>query len=553
LIGKCLNFRDKLLITFLLLAIGASAVYLGGYHYLQITEAIPKKGGEYIEGIVGQPLYVNPLLSQTSEVDSNISQLVYSGLFKYDRDGNVVQDLAESYSISEDKKEYTINVRKDAKWHDGQSVTAQDVLFTFNLIQDPSYKSLLLRQSFTGVSFRLIDDYTVVFSLKNPYIGFLDNLTVGILPKHIWENIAPERFSLAEYNLQPIGCGPYFFSDFQKDAEGNILTYKLAAFKDYHGSVPFISKITFNFYPENNLLIEAYNKKEVMGMASITPGNLKDLKNVKSTRINELLIPRYFSVFFNQTKSVPLAYDEVRKALNLSIDREEIIETVMYGKGTALASPFLPNMNGYVDSGTLSPNLDEAGKLLEDAGWKMDQNENVRKNDDEILQFELVTANYPELVSTAELLKQQWEKIGARAEIKVLSASDLDQNYIRTREYDSLLFGQAISFNGDLYSFWHSSQKHDPGLNLSLFDNKDADEILESARQEADESKRAEAYRKFQEILAQEVPAVFLYSRHYLYPTSTKVHGIEIKNVNSSHQRFVDVCNWYLKTKRVFK
>ncbi|HOF42766.1 MAG TPA: ABC transporter substrate-binding protein, partial [Candidatus Moranbacteria bacterium] len=362
MIGKCLNFRDKLLITFLLLAIGASAVYLGGYHYLQITEAIPKKGGEYIEGIVGQPLYVNPLLSQTSEVDSNISQLVYSGLFKYDRDGNVVQDLAESYSISEDKKEYTINVRKDAKWHDGQSVTAQDVLFTFNLIQDPSYKSLLLRQSFTGVSFRLIDDYTVVFSLKNPYIGFLDNLTVGILPKHIWENIAPERFSLAEYNLQPIGCGPYFFSDFQKDAEGNILTYKLAAFKDYHGSVPFISKITFNFYPENNLLIEAYNKKEVMGMASITPGNLKDLKNVKSTRINELLIPRYFSVFFNQTKSVPLAYDEVRKALNLSIDREEIIETVMYGKGTALASPFLPNMNGYVDSGTLSPNLDEAGK-----------------------------------------------------------------------------------------------------------------------------------------------------------------------------------------------
>ncbi len=420
-------------------------------------------------------------------------------------------------------------MRKDAKWHDGQSVTAQDVLFTFNLIQDPSYKSLLLRQSFTGVSFRLIDDYTVVFSLKNPYIGFLDNLTVGILPKHIWENIAPERFSLAEYNLQPIGCGPYFFSDFQKDAEGNILTYKLAAFKDYHGSVPFISKITFNFYPENNLLIEAYNKKEVMGMASITPGNLKDLKNVKSTRINELLIPRYFSVFFNQTKSVPLAYDEVRKALNLSIDREEIIETVMYGKGTALASPFLPNMNGYVDSGTLSPNLDEVGKLLEDAGWKMDQNENVRKKDDEILQFELVTANYPELVSTAELLKQQWEKIGARAEIKVLSASDLDQNYIRTREYDSLLFGQAISFNGDLYSFWHSSQKHDPGLNLSLFDNKDADEILESARQEADESKRAEAYRKFQEILAQEVPAVFLYSRHYLYPTSTKVHGIEIK------------------------
>lgn len=548
-----MGFKDKLIVTFLLLVIGIASVYLGGYHYLKITEAVPRQGGEYIEGIVGQPLYVNPLLSETSESDSDLSQLIYSGLFKYDKEGNVVPDLAESHSVSEDQKEYTINMRKDAKWHDGKNVTAQDVSFTFNLIQDPSYKSLLLRQSFSGVSFRLIDDYTITFSLKNPYIGFLDNLTVGILPKHIWENVVPERFSLAEYNLHPIGSGPYFFSSFQKDAEGNILTYKLAAFKDYYGSVPHISKITFNFYPESNQLIEAYNKKEVMGMASIPPDNLKEIKNAKSTAINELAIPRYFSVFFNQTKSIPLAHDEVRKALNFAVDRKEIIGTVMHGKGTALASPFLPNMKGYADPGDIGAKADEAKKILDEAGWKMDESENVRKKENDILQFEMVTANYPELVNTAELIKKQWENIGARIEIKILSASDLDQNYIRTREYDSLLFGQAISFNGDLYSFWHSSQKHDPGLNLSLFDNTDADGILEGARQEADESKRIESYRKFQEILAEEVPATFLYSRHYLHPTSTKVKGIGTKSVNSAHQRFADICDWYIKTKRVLK
>ena len=151
------------------------------------------------------------------------------------------------------------------------------------------------------------------------------------------------------------------------------------------------------------------------------------------------------------------------------------------------------------------------------------------------------------------MLKKQWEKIGAKVDVKVLTVSDLQQNYIRTREYDSLLFGQAISFNPDLYSFWHSSQKHDPGLNLSLFDNKDADGLLESVRQEVDDAKRIEDYQKFQETIFKEIPAVFLYGRYYLYPVSTAVQGINVKNINAPQQRFTDVNKWFVKTKRVLK
>jgi peptide/nickel transport system substrate-binding protein len=222
------------------------------------------------------------------------------------------------------------------------------------------------------------------------------------------------------------------------------------------------------------------------------------------------------------------------------------------GKGVALNSPFFSQMKGYVDKDK-QVNIAEALKILDDAGWKLDESENVRKKNGTKLEFELVTIDYPEFIQTTEILKQQWEKIGAKINVKILSVSDLQQNYVRTREYDSLLYGQEISFNPDLYSFWHSSQKHDPGLNLSLFDNKAADGLLESVRQEVDEAKRIEDYQKFQEIIFKEIPAVFLYGRCYLYPVSTTVQGIDAKNINASQQRFTDVNKWYVKTKRVLK
>lgn len=538
--------------TLLLIVIAVSFVVWIGSFYLNMTKAVPKAGGEYIEGIVGQPLYINPLLSQTSEADSDLVQLVYSGLFKYDKDGNVVPDLAQSYSVSDDQQEYTVVMKKGALWHDGKNITANDVFFTFNILQDPSYKSPL-RQSLQGVDVSMVDDYTVKFTLKNPYTGFLSNLTVGLLPKHIWENIAPEKFALAENNLHPIGSGPYAFSNFQKDSDGNILTLQLFAFKNYYDGVPYISRITFNFYPDDDLLIAAYNKKEVMGMGSIPPENIKNIKNSKSTNIHELVIPRYFSVFLNQTKNVALANDAVRAALAKSVDKKEIIDVILHGKGTPLSSPIFPQMKGYAGNDNQT-DVEGAKKMLDDAGWVLDSSENVRKKGGAKLEFELVTADWPELNQTADLLKKQWEKIGAKVDVKILTVSDLQQNYIRTREYDSLLFGQAITFfNPDLYSFWHSSQKRDPGLNLSLFDNKDADAILDDLRQETDEAKRMDDYKKLQSILSVENPAIFLYSTSYLYPVNTNVQGIEVENINNPAQRFTDVNKWFVKTKRILK
>jgi len=514
---------------------------------------MPKSGGEYTEGIVGQPIYINPLLSQTSESDADITALVYSGLFGYDNDGKIRNDLAESYEISEDKKTYTVKIKKDVHWHDGEILDVDDVIFTFNLLKDPAYKSPL-RQNWQGVEVSSTEDGLIKFELKNPYFGFLEYLTVGIIPKHIWQEIPADRFSLAEKNLRPIGSGPYMFTDFQKDSNGNIITYKLVAFKGYHDGTAFISRINFNFYPDEETLIVAFNKKEIAGMSDISPRKLGEIQSFKNIEVRELIIPGYFALFLNQTKNVALAYDEVRRALAISVNRNDIIENVLAGKGLPIYSALFPQMSGFVDmSNDYVYDVEKAKNILEEAGWKQEDGKDVREKNGNRLEFEIITTDWLELTESAEILKQQWAQIGAKVDIKILSVSDFQQNYIRTREYPSILFGQSSSFNPDLYSFWHSSNKRDPGLNLSLFENKRADELLESVRTETDEEKRKQAYKEFSDIMKEKNPAIFLYSQYYLYPMSKSVKGVDIKNINSSAGRFTNINKWYIKTSRVWK
>jgi len=185
------------------------------FYYLK-TQAIATYGGEYIEGIVGQPTHINPIISASNNADDDLSQIIFSSLFKYDSQGSITNDLADSYEISDDKTQYSIHLKKGVLWHDGQELTAADVLFTINLISDPAYKSPL-RSNWQGIETSSSDDYSLNFQIKTPYTGFLNNLTFGILPKHIWESVAPEKFSLTDLNLEPIGSGPYKYSSFQKD------------------------------------------------------------------------------------------------------------------------------------------------------------------------------------------------------------------------------------------------------------------------------------------------------------------------------------------------
>ncbi len=520
--------------------------------YLSLTRVVPDEGGQYTEGMVAQPRYINPILAQTSDADSVLAGLIYGSLFVSGRDGLPEKSMASDYTLTEEGRVVTVFIQPGIRFHDGEELTAEDVVFTVRAIQDPAYKSPL-RSNWLGVEVNAPERYTVVFSLKKPYFGFIENLTVGILPKHIWESIPADRFTLADVNLlQPIGSGPYQFSDIDKDSDGNILSYHLEANDTYFNERAFIDRIIFRFYATEEDLLSAFNHQEVMGMYSIDTQMIRDLSPKRSPIVRELAVPRLFSVFLNTNKSVALAYDEVRSALSFATDRQALIDQVFQGKALPATGPLLPFMFGFTESGALLVDLDRANRLLDEKGWKRGD-DGVRVKEGIALRFSLFTPDWPELVVTADLLRDQWRSIGADVEVKVLSQADLYQNVIRTREYEALLFGQGSMLDPDPYSFWHSSQKADPGLNLAFFEDKQVDDILSSARETLDAGKRSELYRDFQNKVRGEHAAVFLFSPAYLSVISEKVHGFDLRAVNTPADRFDDITKWYIETKRVKK
>ena len=535
-----------------LIALGTLLFWLAA-GYLALTKVVPAMGGHYIEGVVAQPRYINPILSQTSDADADLVELLYAGLFRYSSEGKLEKHIASDYTVSEDGKIYTVFLLPGVRFHDSQELTADDVAFTVRAIQDPAYKSPL-RANWHGVEVAATDRYTIVFNLKKPYFGFLENLTVGILPKHIWENIAPDNFTLADYNLsQPIGAGPYFFDEMDKDSNGSILSIQMRSFSEYFSGTPFIDRITLRFYSDEEALFEAFDRQEIMGIHSVSQERVESVAQKSGTRLYEFALPRLFAVFFNTNKSAPLAYDEVREALNLATDREVIIREVLKGRGKAAAGPFLPFVQGYSENG-LNQGMDiaRANALLDEKGWKRND-EGKRAKDGTELSFELSVPDWPELMQTADLLRSQWQTIGVTATVKVMSQADLQQNSIRPREYEALLFGQGSMLDPDPYSFWHSSQKNDPGLNLAFYENKEVDTLLTDARETTDTGKRLEAYQKFQSLVAGDHPAVFLYSPSYMYAVSERVKGISVRPINVPAARWTDIGSWYIETRRVKK
>jgi len=547
-----LSSRERLTVNALILLVIISLVASVVGFYFHFTKAVPIPGGDYTEGVVGQPQYVNPVLAGGNDADTDLTALIYSGLLKYNESGKLASDLAQSWEVSDDQLTYTVHLKKDVKWHDGEKFSADDVLFTLQTIQDPAFKSPL-RQSWQGVGIEVADVNTVRFLLQTPYTFFLNNLTIGILPKHIWESVAPGNFLLSDYNLHPIGTGPYKFSNFQKDADGNITSYDLVASSDYYGKKPYITNFSFSFYFDEDSLLDAYNNKQVFGMSYISPSKVSSIKSSRSSNLFSINIPRYFAVFFNQQKSKALASRDVRKALSLATDRQAIISGVLSGQGKEIYSPIPPGSFGASDDvKKFGYDLGQANKTLDDAGWKKGD-DGFRSKDGQPLAFTLVTTDWPDLAASADLLKKQWEAVGAKLDVQSLPVADVQQNYIRPREYNALLFGQVLGIDPDPYVFWHSSQTRDPGLNLALYSNPDVDKVLESIRKDSKESDRLKDFQKFQQLVSDDLPALFLYTPNYLYLVSKNVQGININSMVTPDKRFANVEDWYIKTKRVRK
>jgi len=528
----------------------AVATMLAGVS-LALTSKVPAYGGTYREGMIGSPRFVNPLLA-ISETDQSLSKLVFSGLLRKRPDGTPLPDLAEGYEISEDELTYTLTIREDARFHDGSPVTADDVVFTVKAAQNPDIKSPR-RAEWEGVLVEALDDRTVVFTLNAPYAPFIENLTLGILPKSLWGEVASEEFPFTTLNEKPVGSGPFRIESRRENSSGIPIEYRLKAWNGVRR--PYIDTFIVKFYTNEEALLASLNRGEIDAANSINPGATDGMRTVY-----EAVFGRIFGVFMNQNQNTLFADSAVRRALNAAVDKQRLVDTVLSGYGSVIDGPLPPDSIRIAPAaGSAEERIQAAKAILEGDGWEAgvdgvyEKTTTVKgKKEVKRLAFSLSTSNADELREASELVAADWRALGAEVSLKIFEQNDLAVEVIRPRKYDALLFGEVVGREPDLFAFWHSSQRNDPGLNIALYANTDTDKKLSDARIETDPAKRKSLSKAAAREISDETAAIFLYAPHFVYVAPKSVSGIIFGDLSTPADRYDTVDQWYMKTEQVW-
>lgn len=532
---------------------GLAAVTMLAAVSLALTVEVPARGGTYTEGLVGSPRFINPLLA-VSDTDRDLTALVFSGLLKTNPDGSLSTDLARSYSVSSDMRTYTFTLSDNAVFHDGQPVTAEDVAFTVRAAENPNIKSPR-RADWEGVDVEVIDPKTVSFTLKTPYAPFLQNLTLGILPKHLWQSVTAEEFSFSTLNADPVGSGPYEMESLKRNASGIPTEYHLRA-ASRGTRIPYIQHFVFKLYSNADDVKAAFNQGEIQAAYGVTTNKI-----IAPHTVDEAVFDRIFGVFFNQSQNQIFAEKAVRQALSAAIDKKALVSTVLGGHGSVIDGPLPPTSVDSVPEDGLSSaeRISQAKSILGNAGWKPGADGILsktvgtgKKKQSERLSFSLSTSNVPELKQAAEIVAGDWKAIGADVELKLFDQNDLNVSVIRPRTYDALLFGLVVGKDLDLFAFWHSSQRNDPGLNIALYANVDTDKNLEALRTISDQGKRLEKARQVAKDITNDTAAVFLYTPYFTYVMPQNLSGVHLGTIATPSDRYGSVDEWYLKSERVW-
>ena len=545
-----------LLIALGVVLVGILLTYLA-VNYTTVVR--PGTGGTYVEGVAGYPRTLNPLLSGFSDVDRDLCALVFSGLTRLNERGEPVPDLARSWevAITPQGVSYTFNLRSNAYWHDGQPLTADDVIFTVGLLQDPGFPgpAELGSAVWQTVVVDRIDRRTVKFTLPQPYAPFLDYTTVGILPVHRLGGVSAAELPGVAFNLNPIGSGPFQLEEV--NIEGDVVSSMvLKRFPRYHGRKAFLDRIQFRFYPSTQAVLNAYEANEIGGIAEIPREELARTRaltnlNLYSARTAELSL-----VLFNlrDAEELPFFQDpRVRQALLYAIDRQQMVEDTLDGQALVAHSPLIPRTWAYADDlRHYEYDPERANVLLDEAGWvRQGVGERQRRKEGRWFGFELVTSSEPERIALAETLAEQWNALGMTVTVKSVSPLELRQA-LDARDFDMIIVDMAIPGDPDPYAFWHETQI-DQGQNYAGFVHRRASEVLEQARIRIEEGQegRWALYHEFQDIFAEEVPALLLYVPIYTYGVDARIHNVQLGPIMHRSDRFRTLADWWIVPRRV--
>ncbi len=515
---KTFSKRERLVLVGALIVLVVSGIAYGSLLLQTKTLLVAAEGGEFTEGVVGQPVFINPVIP-TTEVDRDIARIVFSS----------VSEVADSVKHSEDGKTWNVRIKENIFWQDGERLTADDIIFTLEVIQDPDSRSPL-HASFQGVAAERVSELEVRFALQNTYVFFendhLENLR--IIPKHIFSDIPVQNMKLSIFGLNPIGSGPYEVDSFEKNSDGIITSLRLKANKNYFDGRPNISDFIFRFYKKPEELVRAYNLGQIDGFGVNTYEPLTENKVFIRHTAHYLESPRYYAAFINQNLAPEALGDKaVRKALSVAVDRSRIINDVFGNQAAPMYGPTAISQ---------SPTTELDPALL--AGLEI----NLTVPDEEFL------------VKTANILKDNWESNGAFVNLLIFPIKSIQENVLKNSDYELILFGNITKESKDLFAFWHSSRRFYPDQNLALYQNDAIDALLETFRKTFDENGRFEILTAISETIASNAPAVFLYSPKYIYITAPRLDGFDESTImNTGDDRFSRIREWHVKTRRTFK
>ena len=537
------NIFLTFIVTFIIVIVVGSLIYRG------ITKEIATTGGIIKEGIIGQPQYINPVLSFSNDInkpDRVLEYLIYPSLFRLDKTGNLSNELVDSYTVGDNGKEYIFKLKSGINWDDNTPLTIDDIIFTLQTIQNPAYNSPI-SSALKGVSITRVDDSTLKLNLNSSYSPFLSNLTFGILPKHIWQNLEPSAFLLSEANLKPIGAGKFKYKSIQKKKDGNIASITIEKNPNYFGEKPNIENFTLVFYSKEEEMVQDFKQNNLQAITQLK----SSLSDSSRYQLNAMNIPQSFGIIFN-IKDPLLSNKEIRQSISNAINRQPIINDILQNQATLINGP-LTQFNQYYVATDVAFDIEKGKKTLDDANWKDIDGDGIREKDNKKAEFTILVANGNKVDEVTKTLQAQIREIGIQMNIELVSFADLSANQIRNRSYQALFLGLGLNIYPDPYIYWHSSQITSPGLNLSQYTNINTDGYLETARTNTDTNVITSSLQQFQQQIASDVPAIFIYSPKYLYYTNPIIKNINVSIGNSSVDRYASISEWYVKTKRVLK
>ena len=545
-------------ILVVLITLGIVAVLLLSQQSPTITGPIlpePEQGGVYTEGLVGSMGRLNPLLDWNNSADRDVDRLLFSGLVKFDPRGLPQADLAAAWGVAQDGTVYNFSIRENAVWHDNEPVTSDDVIFTIDIMKSAgSLYPQDIKDLWDKIEVTKLNEKNLKFTLPEPFVPFMDYLTFGILPKHLLESVPPEQMANAEFNIKPVGTGPYKFDHLIVD-NGRIAGVVLTLSTTYYGTSPYIEQVVFRYYESSKDALDAYRQGDVLAVSQVTADVLGAALEEPNLSLYTSRMPQMSFVLFNlnNTEVAFLQDAKVRRALMLAINRPYIINSFLNGQAIIANGPILPNSWAYYD-GTEQFEYDPeaAVNLLKAEGYVIPSGGgDVRAKEGVSLSFTMMHPDDLVHANVAKTIQEEWAAIGVHVELQAVPYDSLVLDSLASRAYQAALVDLNLSRtpDPDPYPFWHQAEATG-GQNYSQWDNRAASEYLEQARVSADYTLRARLYRNFQIVFGKELPALPLFVPVYSYGVDSQVQGVQVGALYEPSDRLATFTNWYLLTRR---